>query len=171
LIQGENLVDDSLLILGLGSEILCDDGLPLHLISDLKKELVHPGLVYRDANTGGLDLLDHLNGFPRAVIIDTIMTEGGTPGAVYTFTPQEDYRESLHLSSYHDATFPVTLQVGKKLGLDMPGEIWIIAIEIVESLEFGTSSSEHIQESYPQIFEKVSSTVNTIINKIVYSVL
>ncbi len=164
-------MDGSLLILGLGSEILSDDGLPLRLIRDLKEELLHPGLVYRDANTGGLDLLDHLNGFRRAVIIDTIMTEEGKPGTVYTFTPSEDYRESLHLSSYHDATFPVTLRLGSTLGLDMPGEIWIIAIEIVEGLEFGTNGSNIIQKTYPQIFEKVSSTVSTIINKIVYSVL
>ena len=164
-------MDDTLLILGLGSAILSDDGLPLRLISDLQQELQHPGLVFRDANTGGLDLLDHLDGFCRAIIIDTIMTQEGKPGTVYTFTPSEDYRESLHLSSYHDASFAVTLRLGEKLGLDIPGEIWIIAIEIVEGLEFGTNSSRLIQDSYPQIFEKVSSTVSTIINKIVYSVL
>jgi hydrogenase maturation protease len=164
-------VEDKLIILGLGSEILKDDGLPLRLIRDLKKELTIPGITWRDANTGGLDLLDHLDGYDRAIIIDTIMTRDGKPGKIYTFTPEKNYRESLHLSSYHDATFPVALRLGSTLGLHLPGRLWIIAVEVVEGLEFGANSSRHIQDSYPLILEKVSKAVSAIASEIVYSVL
>ena len=163
--------EERIIVLGLGSEILTDDGLPLRLIRDLKKELNIPGITYRDANTGGLDLLDHLDGFDKAVIIDTIMTRDGKPGTVYTFTPEKNYRESLHLSSYHDAAFPVALRLGSVLELDMPDELWIIAVEVVEGLEFGANSSRRIQAGYPLILEEVSRAVSTIVTETVYSVL
>lgn len=156
--------NNDILILGLGSGILMDDGLPLKIIADLKNDKHMSGLHFRTANTGGLDMLDHLSGFSNVIIIDTIMTRKGTPGKVWCFTPRDDeFMDTFHLSSYHDTTFSLTLSLGEKLGLHLPYQIWILAIEIIEGLEFSARSSKMIESIYPVILIEVKEKIDSMI--------
>jgi hydrogenase maturation protease len=168
LLSADKLTNNNdILILGLGSEILTDDGLPLKIIADLKNDPQMEGLHYRTANTGGLDLLDHFSGFNHVIIIDTIKTKRGYPGMVWFFTPMEDnYMDTFHLSSYHDTTFPFTLALGHKLGLPVPGKIWILAVEIIEGLAFSKYSSELIESVYPDILKEIKEKINRTIHNL-----
>ena len=160
--------NNDILILGLGSGILTDDGLPLKIVADLQKDKLVEGLHFRTANTGGLDMLDHFSGFSTVIIIDTFTTKKGIPGKVRCFTPGDDeFVETFHLSSYHDTTFSLTLALGKKLGLHIPEQIWILAIEIIEGLEFSTQSSEMIESAYPDILREVKETIDHVIRHII----
>jgi hydrogenase maturation protease len=156
--------DTDILVLGLGSEILMDDGIPLKIIADLKKDPLTRDLNYLTANTGGLDLLDHFSGFRNVFIIDTIMTKNGVPGQVWFFNAKdEDCMDTFHLSCCHDASFEITLGLGKKLGIPLPEQIWILAVEILRGLEFSRSSSEQVDSVYPGILAEVKKNINHII--------
>jgi hydrogenase maturation protease len=164
LYAGKLTRNNDILILGLGSEILMDDGLPLRIIADLKKDPPIPGLHYRTANNGGLDLLDHFSGFRDVIIIDTVMTKQGVPGQVWFFNATDnDCMDTLHLSCCHDTTFSVTLALGRKLGLSLPDQIWILAIEIIEGLEFSIQSSEQVESVYPGILAEIKENINCTI--------
>ena len=171
LYTGKLTKNSDILILGLGSEILTDDGLPLKIITDLKKDPAMRGLNYRTANTGGLDLLDHLAGFRNVIIIDTVITKQGKPGKVWFFNTQDsDCMDTFHLSSCHDATFQVTLALGRKICLPLPDQIWVLAIEIIQGLEFSRHSSEQIESVYPGILAEIKENIDrTIRHQVVRS--
>jgi len=150
------------LILGIGNEILTDDGIGPKLVKALQSKLRIPGVVYRTTALGGLETLEEIKDFDDVVVIDAIRTEKGKPGDIYTFTP-EDFRETLHLSNLHDVNFLTALEMGRKLGIKVPREIQIIAIEVAEDQVFSNEFSPQIKLRYTHIEEKVGSLVLRIL--------
>jgi hydrogenase maturation protease len=152
------------LILGIGNNILTDDGIGFRLIGDLRKMISEPDVYYETACCGGLELVEYIKDFKQVVFIDAIRTKEGKPGDVFYFVPS-DFRETMHLSSLHDVSFLTALKLGQTLNLDLPNDLHIIAIEIIEDMEFSEEFTPLIKEKYPQILEKVLKTVKQIIVK------
>ena len=151
-----------ILVLGIGNEILQDDGIGPKLAKKLKEKFPNPDIKYETTWMGGLDILEFIQGYQTVIFIDAIKTKDGIPGAVYQFTPS-DFKETLHLSSLHDVSFLTAIEMGKKIGLNIPENIHIIAIEIVEDKIFGESFTTKIQEKYQEIFESVVNFIQLII--------
>lgn len=147
------------LVLGFGSDALSDDGLPIKLIHDipgLKAGAIQNKFTFQTSAVGGLDLLDLLEGFTKAILIDTQLTSRRKPGEIHVFTP-DNFEETFHLSSQHDVTFHQALEFAKEMGISMPSDIRIIAIEIVENKRLSFEFSKEIEEIYPSILSKVVS--------------
>jgi hydrogenase maturation protease len=150
------------LILGIGNNILTDDGIGIRLIGDLRKMIRESDVYYETACCGGLELVEYIKDFEQVVFIDAIRTKEGKPGDVFYFVPS-DFRETMHLSNLHDVSFLTALKLGHILNLDLPNDLHIIAIEIIEDMEFSEEFTPLIKEKYPQILEKVLETVKQII--------
>ena len=103
---------------------------------------------------GGLEILEMIREYHTVLILDAIKTKEGAPGDVYYFNP-EDFHETMHLSNLHDVNFITAIELAKKIKLSIPENIHIIAIEILEDLEFGCSLSPELEEKYPKILERV----------------
>jgi hydrogenase maturation protease len=146
--------DEKILVLGIGNDILKDDGIGPKLIKDLQKETFPKGICFNTSSMGGLEILEMIRDYHTVLILDAIKTEGGMPGEVYYFNPS-DFHETMHLSNLHDVNFITALELAKKIKLSIPETIHIIAIEIVEDLEFGRSLSPELEEKYPEILGKV----------------
>jgi len=99
------------LILGLGNEILTDDGIGIKLVNDLEKKFRRSSFDFKTASCGGLEIVELMNGYDFVIIIDAIKTLGGIPGKIYYFTPHH-FRQSMHVSSFHDICFLTALQFG-----------------------------------------------------------
>lgn len=147
------------IILGLGSEVLGDKSLPLRLVGDLDKEGPRGGMYFAMANTGGLDLLEQLEGFDVAVIIDTVMAGKAACGLISMFGSGDPFPGSLHLPACPNAGSPVPVMMGKKLGLRLPREVRIISVGIPGWLEFSMSFSDPIQAAYKGILGRVRTLV------------
>jgi hydrogenase maturation protease len=146
--------DEKILILGIGNDILKDDGIGPRLVKDLKKESFPEGVSFETSAMGGLEILELIRDYHTVLILDAIKTRDGVPGEVYYFNP-EDFHETMHLSNLHDVNFITALELAKKIKLSIPETIHIIAVEIVEDLEFGRSLSPELEAEYPKILEKV----------------
>ena len=146
--------DEKILILGIGNEILKDDGIGPKLIKDLQKESFPKRICFKSSSMGGLEILEMIREFHTVLILDAIKTKEGKPGDVYYFNPS-DFHETMHLSNLHDVNFITAIELAKKIKLSIPETIHIIAIEIVEDLEFGHSLSPELEEKYPEILERV----------------
>ena len=160
------------LILGLGNDVLMDDGIGPTLVNDIQKAftkiqnsnqssnfpLPTSNIDFENVFMGGLGILEFIQGYETVIIIDAIKTKGGIPGDIYQYTPA-DFRETTHLSSQHDASFLTALAFGEKLGFVIPKKIHIIAIEIVEDRTFGNVFTEPLQKRYEEILKKVTETV------------
>jgi len=146
------------LILGLGNDILSDDAIGPKIVYQLEKELEYREVIFKTSALGGLEIVEMIRDFDKVLIIDAIKTKDGVPGSVYRFTP-EDFNETLHISSFHDVSFLTALELAKNVDLTIPSSIEIIAIEILEDLEFSNEFSPYISEKYDSIFKEVKQYV------------
>jgi hydrogenase maturation protease len=149
------------LVLGIGNDILTDDGIGPKIINDLKTLERSPELIFETTTLGGLEILEIIKEYKKVIIIDAIRTIDGKPGEIYFFNP-DDFKETLHLSNLHDINFLTALELGEKLGIPMPEEIHIIAIEIVEDQLFGTSFTPVIEEKYNKIMRSVKKRIEEL---------
>ena len=121
------------LLLGMGNPILSDDAIGVRLAADFKAATSSQREfdIVEECSVGGINLLDLLSGYQRVVVLDSLQTSGGTPGACHRFTA-EALRETVHLTNIHDANFATALEFGRHLGLPVPDddEIHIFAVEI-----------------------------------------
>ncbi|MFC2124656.1 hydrogenase maturation protease [Bacteroidota bacterium] len=151
------------LILGIGNDILTDDGIGPKLVQELQKEINHPDIVFDTAAAGGLEILEIIKNFKKVIIIDAIKTKDGIPGTIYYLTPSH-FKETLHISSFHDVNFLTALELAEELSIPVPSQIEIIAIEILEDLTFSADFSPPIAEKYPDILSEVMGSVRKFIS-------
>lgn len=148
------------LILGIGNDILMDDGIGPRLVQDLERDRPIPDVEYRTTTLGGLEILESIQGYHGVVFIDAIKTRGGKIGEVYEFTT-DDFKETLHLSNLHDVSFLTALELGIHMGLSIPHFTRIIAVEILEDLVFGEDFSPQLQAEYPRIRKEVGAAIES----------
>ena len=151
-----------ILILGMGNDILTDDGIGPRLVNDLTKMNISPNVSFNVACCGGLEVMEYIKGYEKVVFIDSIRNRHGKPGDVYYFIPS-DFRETSHLSSLHDINFLTALELGNSLNLGLPVDLHIIAVEIIEDMEFSEEFTPPLEEKYHEILEKVFAIVKQVI--------
>ena len=155
--------ENKILILGVGNEILMDDGIGPKLVKELQKENLRDDIKYDTAFMGGLEILEYIQGYEIVIFIDAMITRDGIPGTVYQFTT-DDFKETLHLTSLHDASFLTAIELGRNIGYEIPEKIHIIAVEIVEDKVFGIEFTKPLQEKYPEIIKSVNKLVRSFLN-------
>jgi len=155
--------EPSILILGMGNDILTDDGIGPKLVSDLDRNRIPDGVTFKEGSLGGLELLETVKDHDEVIIIDAVKTGVNHPGKVFTFTP-EDFETTLHLSNIHDIDFLTAIELGKRTGMKVPGKITIIAVEISEDRVFSSEFSEGIRKQYPEILRQVQDIVGTLLS-------
>lgn len=147
------------LILGLGNPILCDDGIGCRVAAALKEKIKSPDVKVVEAAISGLGLIDILTGYDRAIIIDAIRTEKGTPGNIYRFGP-DALVDTLHAGNPHDVNFATALELGKKLDIKMPQEIIFYAIDAEDVTSFSEECTPSVQKALPECAAMVMGELN-----------
>jgi hydrogenase maturation protease len=153
---------DKTLILGLGSEILKDDSLPIKLIKEIKAKNLFRKCDFETANTGGIDLLDIITGYKRVIIIDTMKTRHGIPGNVMLIDVK-NLDTTMHLTKLHNVSLTTIMALGNMLDYPVPKNIFIIAVEIIEDLVFTTELSNRLLKRFSTIADRVIKLVQSII--------
>lgn len=151
------------LILGLGNNILSDDGIGPRLVRELATAIADPRIDFETCACGGLEIMESISGYQKVIFIDAIRTAGGKAGSIYHFTP-EDFRETSNLSNQHDINFLTALRLGNLLGLKLPAFIHIIAIEIAEDMIFSEEFTPEVRKRFPDIVAETVGIINRLIN-------
>ena len=154
----------NILILGFGNIILSDDGVGSRIVEDLRGKITYPDITYDTATVGGLEIIELIKDFELVVIIDGIRTIDGKPGDVY-FMNAEDYKETLHLSNFHDVDFRTALNYAGKIGVKMPGKITIIAVEIKEDTIFAKELTPALKSKYNDILQLAKNCIHSEIDR------
>lgn len=147
------------LILGLGNSLLCDDGVGIYVAAELKNRVDRPEITVMETGVAGLSLLDLLVGYDRAIIVDAIQTVGGKAGQIYRLEPKA-FDTALHTASAHGIDFTTALEFGKKLGLHLPQEIVIFAIEASDVSTFSEECTPEVKSAIPACVEMVLQELN-----------
>ena len=142
------------IILGIGNPILGDDGVGLHIASELDGLL--DDVDVRTTSMIDLNLLDTLADYDRLFIIDAIEAGGSHIGTVRRLPQGEG---SLHLFSSHGIHLFELLQLGRDLGYRIPEIGGIYGVYIGEGSVFGETLS-------PELMSKKADIVREIIEDI-----
>lgn len=153
------------IVLGVGNPILRDDGVGIHVIKQLKQHINDPNVTLDEALTGGMNLLDMIRGYDKAILIDAIKMKNGRNGEVKRFL-LSDF-SSIHSYNPHDVTLLEALQLAEKLGENrIPREIIVIGIVLEEMpLEFGEHLSSTVAAAVPKAVEIALSELRKNLNK------
>lgn len=142
------------LVLGLGNPILTDDGVGIRVAEELKSRLDRPEVTVEETSLAGLGVLDLLTGYDRVILIDAIQTIGGQAGQVYRFGP-EALALTSHTTSPHDTNFFTALELGRRLGMALPHQIVIFAIEAADVTTFSEECTTAVRQAIPVCVEMV----------------
>jgi hydrogenase maturation protease len=118
-----------LLVLCLGNEIVSDDG-----FGPAVARLLHGDACLSDqgdvifAPVAGFHLLDLMQDRKRVLIVDTIVTGKAEPGTVHVFSAGL-LTPSRHLTTSHQISLPTALELGQRLGYNMPTVVDVVAVE------------------------------------------
>ncbi|MBN2600122.1 MAG: hydrogenase maturation protease [Candidatus Thermoplasmatota archaeon] len=138
------------IILGVGNPILRDDGVGVHVSRQLKQRITDPNVTIDEAYTGGMNLLDMILGYDKAILIDAVNIINATNGEVRRF-PLRD-ASSSHSYNPHDVSLQEALSLAEKLGeCRIPRDIVVIGIVVKKMpLQFGEHLSKAIAGAVPK---------------------
>ena len=141
------------IILGIGNSILSDDGVGIHVVREVKKRIKNTNITVDEAMTGGMNLLDLIIGYDKAIIIDAVKSKDDEHGFVRRI-PISNFN-TMHSCNPHDVSLIEAIKMAKKLGEKrIPKQIIIIGIMMKElPCEFGEILSDEIQATVPKAIE------------------
>lgn len=146
------LYDMKTLVLGLGNPILTDDGVGIEIAHKIGQE--NPDLEVVATSEAGVALLDHVVGYDRLIIIDSIKTEKGRLGELYKLE-LEDLKPAMDMSSSHGIGIVTAFRLGEALRYRMPRSVSIYAVEIKDNSTFGEGCTEQVEERIPFIAREI----------------
>jgi hydrogenase maturation protease len=137
------------IILGLGNELLGDEGVGVYAARQLQKEKLPEKTRVVEVGTAILDALPELECADRIIILDA-MKDGGSPGTVYKI-PLDDCLKSANIASMHG--FDI-IRVMALTGRDIPPPVMVFGIEPAQ-ICWSMALSPVVAESMPYLLEAV----------------
>lgn len=151
---------NELLVLGLGNDILSDDSVGLLVVRQLKDALADlPGVHVQETCEMGLSLLDFLTGYCRLMVVDAVQTHQAPPGFLHELELGD--LKVLPLMSPHFLGVGEIIAAGRKLGMPMPEQVKVFAIEVQDPFTIGTELTQPVAEAIPGIVQRIRSIVHT----------
>ena len=145
-------------IIGIGSLLRGDDAIGIRVAEAIEREALPPDVKVVTTTAAGLALLDLLTGYERALIIDAIQTRQGKPGEVYRLG-LNDLPAPLHSFTVHDVSLRSALDIGRKMGLPLPVETVIFAVEVADVTPLHESCT-------PQVEGAISKAVSLLLKEL-----
>jgi hydrogenase maturation protease len=151
-----------ILLLGLGNDILTDDAIGLHVVHELQRELAdHPSIDIRETTEMGLALLDYITGYRVVFIVDSIQTGKAAPGVLHELDAAA--LTQLTGRTPHFLGVSETLALGRQLGLAMPEQVSILAIEVADPFTLGTTLTPALQTALPGVVARIRAAVQSLL--------
>ncbi|MCX7048502.1 MAG: hydrogenase maturation protease [Candidatus Sumerlaeota bacterium] len=133
-------------IVGLGNELLMDDGIGIHAIR-LLQESPPEGVTLEEVGTSALYALDLLESADEVIAIDAVQA-GGTPGTIYRFDSGQAH-ESAQSASLHDLGIVAALRMlpeGKR------PRVTILGVE-PKRVDYGMELTPEVKAALPAVVE------------------
>jgi hydrogenase maturation protease len=140
-------------VVGIGNEIMGDDGVGIVAVREAQR--LFPDLAdYIEAPVGGLQLIESLSGYQRAILIDSV--EGETAGKIHRLSADEAFAQPK-LASPHDIDFGTALALAKELNLPIPEDIIVLAVEVKNAHTFGERLSDEIKAAMNELLIQIAA--------------
>ena len=140
----------ALVILGLGNDLLGDDGIGL-LAAETLRECEGPQVSVRTTAQSGLYLIEYLQGFEDAIVVDSIA--GDRPGAVRELHDAD--LPEVTVPSAHYVGLPEALALARASGLAVPRRLRMFGVEIDVAQQIGSAPCAAVAASLPRLVAAV----------------
>jgi hydrogenase maturation protease len=146
------------LVLGLGNELISDDGLGLLVVRRLKEENGSRA-EFIECSMSGMALLELFVGYDRAIVVDAVKTGREIPGTIYELKPED--LGPVFAPSPHYSGLPELLDTAAQLGLDFPSEIKIFAMEVLDPYTIGGGLTKPVEEALGNLVDKIRTQLHS----------
>jgi len=144
----------SRLVLGIGSPLICDDGVGFKVV-DAIKAMDLPDLDFDQQSVSGLDLIEIMLDYEEVVVVDAIVTEKYPAGTVMLLEPA-DFKNALHGTNPHEVNIHMAIELGRRLFPErMPKRINFIAVEVNDVWTVIDTLTEEVERAVPQAVDAV----------------
>lgn len=145
-------MEKPVLVLGVGNILLADEGVGVHVVRQLQEMPLPAGVEVLDGGTGGFELIEHLRGRKKVIIIDAVQADA-PPGTVLRFHPEDAALQWRPPFSAHQTGLHELLHFCRQLV--PPPEVSILGVVPQETQRASTQLSPMIQDRVPAIIAAV----------------
>ena len=151
----------SAVVIGVGNEYRRDDGIGPALVAALEERWL-PGVRLLVSDGEPARLIDDWTGVPLAIVVDAVLCEPSTPGAIYRTDVQlhghADHDDAVleshpHTAGSHSLGIPDALRLARALDR-LPQQLVVYAVEAAD-VSFGTELSDPVTAALPRLFDAV----------------
>lgn len=158
--RGSNTPSPKITILGVGNELLSDEGVGTHIARELEKIEIPPYVEIFEGGTDGFGLLNIICDTDYLIVIDSLKG-GGKPGSIYRFDIEDAPScPDLFKTSVHQVGILEVINLSGLIG-KTPQTV-VIGIE-PKKITTGMELSPEILEKVPRVIELVLEEVNKIL--------
>lgn len=141
------------LIVGLGNDLLADDGVGILVARRLMSELTDEWTDIVECSAHGLAIMDLFIDYDRAILVDALVTGEHEPGTIVEI-PVDTLR-AVPNPSPHFAGVPEMVALAKQLGLNYPAEFHILGVEVADPFTLGGDLHPAVQAAIPELCRRV----------------
>lgn len=157
---GSDIPSPRITILGVGNELLSDEGVGVHVVKELEKRELPTGVEVFEGGTDGFGLLHIICDTDYLIVIDSLKG-GGEPGSIYRFDIKDAPTCSdLFKTSVHQIGILEVINLSDLIG--KTPETVVIGIE-PQTIDTGMELSPQVRAKIPRVIELVLEEVNKIL--------
>lgn len=145
-------------IIGLGNDILGDDAIGLITARRLKNFFNDTIDVFESPN-GGLELLDYLEGYENALILDSLYTNKYPSGYITVYSVNDFI--SFQSSTPHYIGLPEVVNIAKELNISIPKNIVVLLMEVENPYELSINLSNSVENNKERYYLKSLEIINS----------
>ena len=140
-------------VLCLGNALLADDAFGIVVAEQLRRR--RPDLEVRESSTSGFDLLDDTLGAGRLIVVDIVQSGALAPGTISIFR-EGDVRTVPGGSPHYVGLFEA-LRLGRALGLAVPDDVTIIAVEPADCRTVGGEMDASVRAAVGKVMRIIEN--------------
>jgi hydrogenase maturation protease len=149
------------IVVGLGNPVLGDDGVGWRVADEVETRLAAARLATDDERdcpeidverlgVGGLRLMEFLDGYDAAILVDAAEFADRPLGEVRSCALEDlDCYAAGHLDSAHDASLVTALALGRRLGASLPTSIQTVTVQVRSTDEFSEQLTPQVEAAVP----------------------
>jgi len=144
-------------VVGIGNPIMGDDGVGIVAMRMLREK--EPDAAdYLEAPVGGLQLMEMLCGYEKAVLIDCFVSE--RCGEIRRLSVGEAFADPK-LCCPHDTDFGTALALAKSLSLPLPDELVVYAVGVADDRRLSESLSPEVEAVLPELIDRLRTELRS----------
>jgi hydrogenase maturation protease len=147
-----------LTIIGLGNELLSDDGVGIRIVRALKQRLPSDGIAFEELSIGGLQLLDYITDCEQCIIVDAVTSGKHPAGTTYRFIQTSD-SNPVSLTSSHQIDLAQVLTLASVMGGRVPRTVVVYGVEAGDSTTFHDGCTREVSRAIPKVVDAICRDV------------